>query len=174
MAPEIVTKSEYWGPPADIWAMGVLLYALLHGSFPYRGATDKELYTKIWSWDWYLGDHISRDARELFHKIFTFEAEKRPTAESLYSDYWISPPLSIKDKVASILGESKSTYASSVNKVSSSNIEEPVSDNKPKFYRREIMSSEKDISMPPAKNMKRIGNNFRIVRSPNEKKSRYL
>jgi len=49
MAPEIVTKSEYCGPPADIWAFGVLLYALLHGSFPYRGATDKELYTRICS-----------------------------------------------------------------------------------------------------------------------------
>jgi len=29
MAPEIVSKKEFWGPPADIWALGVLLYALL-------------------------------------------------------------------------------------------------------------------------------------------------
>jgi MAP/microtubule affinity-regulating kinase len=47
MAPEIVKKTEYAGPPADIWASAVLLYALLNGCFPYRGATDAELYRKI-------------------------------------------------------------------------------------------------------------------------------
>ena len=35
MAPEIVSKIEYAGPPADIWALGVLLYALLCGRFPF-------------------------------------------------------------------------------------------------------------------------------------------
>ena len=47
MAPEIVTKVEYAGPPADIWASAVLLYALMNGCFPFRGATDKELYRRI-------------------------------------------------------------------------------------------------------------------------------
>ena len=47
MAPEIVMKEEYAGPPADIWASAVLLYALMNGCFPYRGATDKELYRRI-------------------------------------------------------------------------------------------------------------------------------
>jgi serine/threonine protein kinase len=47
MAPEIVTKKEYLGPPADIWALGVLYYALLCGKFPFKGQNDKELYKKI-------------------------------------------------------------------------------------------------------------------------------
>jgi serine/threonine protein kinase len=47
MAPEIVLKTEYCGPPADIWALGVLLFTILTGQFPYRGATDEELYGKI-------------------------------------------------------------------------------------------------------------------------------
>lgn len=47
MAPEIVSKIEYAGPPADIWASGVLLYALTNGCFPFRGSSDKELYRRI-------------------------------------------------------------------------------------------------------------------------------
>ena len=31
MAPEIVLKTEYCGPPADIWALGVLLFTILSG-----------------------------------------------------------------------------------------------------------------------------------------------
>ena len=47
MCPEIVMKQEYIGPPTDIWASGVLFYAMLCGQFPFRGMTDKELYKKI-------------------------------------------------------------------------------------------------------------------------------
>ena len=47
MAPEIVARKEYTGFCADIWAMGVLLYALLCGSFPFRGQNDRDLYRKI-------------------------------------------------------------------------------------------------------------------------------
>ena len=40
MAPEIVSRFEYYGPPADIWAAGVLLFCLLNGYFPFKGQTD--------------------------------------------------------------------------------------------------------------------------------------
>ena len=38
MAPEIVSKINYKGTPADIWALGILLFALLTGTFPFRGS----------------------------------------------------------------------------------------------------------------------------------------
>ncbi len=36
MAPEIVRRTEYEGKPVDMWSMGILLYALLCGCFPFR------------------------------------------------------------------------------------------------------------------------------------------
>jgi hypothetical protein len=78
----------------------------------------------------------------------------------------------MKDKVASILGESKSTYASSLNKVSNSNNEDSNSENKPRFYRREINSSETNLTAVEPKEQKRIGNNFRIIRSPGRRNDR--
>jgi len=32
---------------ADIWALGVLLFAMMNGCFPFKGDNDDELYTKI-------------------------------------------------------------------------------------------------------------------------------
>lgn len=40
MAPEIVQKKEYRGQAADIWALGVMMFVMLLGYFPYKGSTD--------------------------------------------------------------------------------------------------------------------------------------
>lgn len=47
MAPEIIQRKEYAGGPADIWALGVLFFAMLTGKFPYKGKTDKEVYANV-------------------------------------------------------------------------------------------------------------------------------
>jgi MAP/microtubule affinity-regulating kinase len=40
MSPEIVRKNEYDGKPVDVWALGVLLFVLLTGTFPFRGVSE--------------------------------------------------------------------------------------------------------------------------------------
>lgn len=47
MAPEIINKNEYQGPPTDMWALGIILYTILCGTFPFQGAQNKELYKRI-------------------------------------------------------------------------------------------------------------------------------
>ena len=93
MAPEIVQKLEYAGPPADIWALGVLLFTLLSGCFPYRGSTDKELYSKIMRADYKLPSEVSStlsiEAINLLKRIFSVDANKRPTARDLLNDPWM-------------------------------------------------------------------------------------
>ena len=37
MAPEIVSKQDYNGRCVDTWALGILLFAMLCGKFPFKG-----------------------------------------------------------------------------------------------------------------------------------------
>jgi serine/threonine protein kinase len=39
MAPEITLKAPYHGEPADMWALGIILYLMLVGKFPFRAAS---------------------------------------------------------------------------------------------------------------------------------------
>ena len=47
MCPEIVKKHDYDGQYVDLWALGVMLYAMLTGLFPFRGSSENELYLRI-------------------------------------------------------------------------------------------------------------------------------
>ena len=47
MSPEIVKKQPHQPIYNDIWALGVLLFVLLTGKFPFKGNTEFELYQSI-------------------------------------------------------------------------------------------------------------------------------
>lgn len=89
MGPEIVMKEEYAGPPADIWASAVLLYALMNGCFPFRGATDKELYRRIQRGTFVLHNSAVSDAFiDILTLMLNVNADDRPTADEVLSDPW--------------------------------------------------------------------------------------
>ena len=46
MAPEIIFDKQY-DFRIDIWALGVLLYELLHGQAPFKGKSFEEIKNKI-------------------------------------------------------------------------------------------------------------------------------
>ena len=89
MAPEIVTKIEYTGPPADVWASAVLLYALMNGCFPFRGATDKELYRRIQRGSFIMHNEEASDLLINFlMRMLNIDADSRPSVEDLLEDEW--------------------------------------------------------------------------------------
>merc|ERR1719171_1834134 len=80
MAPEIVARKEYAGFCSDIWAMGVLLYALLCGSFPFKGQSDRELYRRIAKGAFVFPESfaLSVESRALIQRVLTVDWQKRP------------------------------------------------------------------------------------------------
>ena len=47
MSPEIVSHQTHNYFKSDIWALGVILYVLLSGKFPFKAQNDQDLYSKI-------------------------------------------------------------------------------------------------------------------------------
>jgi len=43
MAPELTIKKPYNGFKVDIWAVGIILYVMICGEYPFKGRTDDEL-----------------------------------------------------------------------------------------------------------------------------------
>jgi serine/threonine protein kinase len=82
MAPELVRKCDYDGSKVDMWALGVLLFTLLIGAFPFRGNSEHELYSRIMR-GWYKfpqGVRISKEAKCLIQKCLQIDPSKRMDA----------------------------------------------------------------------------------------------
>ncbi len=65
MAPEIVSKKSYYGSLVDIWAIGILLYVMLCGFFPFKGPDDKSLFKEIQKGELNFPTHVSFGAKTL-------------------------------------------------------------------------------------------------------------
>jgi MAP/microtubule affinity-regulating kinase len=90
MAPEIVAHKEYLGPPVDIWAVGVLLFAMTAGTFPFKGISDKDLYRKIIKGSFEVPDCVPSTAKSLIRLMLQVDPLRRPSCKELLAEAWFS------------------------------------------------------------------------------------
>ncbi|XP_060520661.1 maternal embryonic leucine zipper kinase-like [Cylas formicarius] len=89
-APELVMGRQYLGQEVDVWAMGVLLYALLTGSLPFDDVNVDNLYKKILCGKYCDPPYISRQSSELIRSMLQVDPEKRITVAQLLSHPWLT------------------------------------------------------------------------------------
>eukprot|EP00359_Climacostomum_virens_P006196 CAMPEP_0204915052 /NCGR_PEP_ID=MMETSP1397-20131031/13043_1 /ASSEMBLY_ACC=CAM_ASM_000891 /TAXON_ID=49980 /ORGANISM="Climacostomum Climacostomum virens, Strain Stock W-24" /LENGTH=407 /DNA_ID=CAMNT_0052086909 /DNA_START=202 /DNA_END=1422 /DNA_ORIENTATION=- len=90
MAPEIVTRKEYAGPPADVWALGVLLYVMLCGFYPFKGKDDKDLFQRIIIGQFEIPHVIPAAPRGLIYRMLNLDPDRRPSVKEIKHDPWLS------------------------------------------------------------------------------------
>ena len=90
MAPEIVGRKDYYGIQADIWALGILLYAMLIGKMPFKAYNDKELYRRIEKGMFTLPNTFQDNLKGIIVKMLELNPRKRPSAKILIEDEWVS------------------------------------------------------------------------------------
>ena len=88
MAPEIVKKEKYIAQYSDIWSLGVLLYSMLYGRFPFKGKTQKELFENIKKCEVVFPDDIKINEKiiSLIKKIFVVSPIQRPSLKEIFEE----------------------------------------------------------------------------------------
>jgi len=88
-APELVSGRNYLGSEADIWSMGVLLYALLCGFLPFDDENISSLYKKIQAGLYEKPDWLSKGSLELLQAMLQTDPKKRITVKQLLHHPWL-------------------------------------------------------------------------------------
>jgi len=86
MTPEIVMKKDYYGQPADIWSLGILLYVMLCGQFPFCALTEPELFKCIARCHFTFPRGVSTEAKNLVTSMLQLKPEKRAAIGKIYKE----------------------------------------------------------------------------------------
>ena len=113
-APEIILKKPYNGFFADIFSLGVILFVILTGNYPFKSARKYDIcYSNIIKGKienyWFLlkkkifedndNNLPSEEFRDLFIKMIQFEPNNRISINDIFSHPWMNKNFSTKDEI---------------------------------------------------------------------------
>ena len=72
-----------------MWALGIILYLMLFGKFPFRATSEKELYRVIQLGKFQMDGSISMQAKEVLNRLLKTKTQERGTASQLLNSSWL-------------------------------------------------------------------------------------
>jgi tribbles-like protein len=100
VGPEILDLNQrsYSGRSADVWSLGVLVFVMLYGRYPFYDTTPQRLFHKIRQAQIHLSDeaNVSFEARSMIRCLLRREPSERPSAMEITAHPWLQSEDRIK------------------------------------------------------------------------------
>uniref|UniRef100_A0A5F9DJY4 non-specific serine/threonine protein kinase n=1 Tax=Oryctolagus cuniculus TaxID=9986 RepID=A0A5F9DJY4_RABIT len=90
-APEVFLGEDYDAFKADVWSLGVVLFAMLEATVPFHGKNMHKLQDRVLCGVYVVPRGISPALQELLAWLLTVDASGRPSAEDARTHWWFSP-----------------------------------------------------------------------------------
>jgi len=89
-APEIIGNEHYDGKSADIWSLGVILFAMATGSLPWTEVNRNGLYQQIFNVEFTIPQTVSPAIASTIKRMLIKDPKNRITAKEISNLPWIS------------------------------------------------------------------------------------
>jgi len=119
VAPEILCSRQGYGVEVDVWSMGVILYIMLCGYFPFYHDNERELYRQIRRGEFDMPAEdwtgVSKDAKDLVRQMLVQDPNRRLTAAECLRHRWLAPgeasrqplPVASRERLATFIESEK-------------------------------------------------------------------
>ncbi|KAL7812881.1 hypothetical protein V8C44DRAFT_364148 [Trichoderma aethiopicum] len=83
-APELLKNRQYRGDKADIWSMGVILYAMLSATLPFDDPDLRVMMGKTKKGQYKMPDFLSPEAEDLIRRMLQVNPDQRITMKQIW------------------------------------------------------------------------------------------
>ena len=91
VSPEILNTNEsYSGRAADSWSLGVMLYTMLIGRYPFHDTEPSALFGKIRRGQYSIPDTVSSRGKCLIHSLLRMSPSERLNAHEILQHPWFN------------------------------------------------------------------------------------
>ncbi|PIK58565.1 putative serine/threonine-protein kinase 40 isoform X3 [Apostichopus japonicus] len=83
ISPDVLSGKPYLGKPSDMWALGVVLFTMLYGQFPFYDSAPQELFRKIKAAEFSIPKRVSDTTISIIQNLLVLDPHNRKTASEV-------------------------------------------------------------------------------------------